>query len=532
MESNINTRLIEKLDTSIGELKVKLNRMIILNSTDNNIVEEINRFRDNLIIDKNKVYTNNYHRIIVQGEEGNGKTNLIKIDFEEKDEDKIKFVLQGESGTGKTNLNKIDIKENNKDEIKFIMLKIFKRYITYLKIINNNLIKYQETRDKLFEKTFDNKLKKEIRNDLDLFLSSLNPTFNTKTELLVKIRDFIINVYNITEYEKKDLELDEVKILINNEVKIINIWEFDKKKEKKNIPIMISSDQSGERIGPREDISRAVAHIKKSNDIKEKLSSITLDLKKDIEGITSRIEAINSLELNKMKTGVLSDIQIKEEIKNGNIIFYNGDLSQVQNSSVNISFGENFYRSSRKAKYLNPINNSSILNYWDKLETVKSYSDNLEYYEDNVRKLGINLAKENYELLQIIRNEVKSLEDKKFMIIFPGETILGHSNEFIGGKNHITTMIKARSSMGRCNITICRDAGWGDIGYINRWTLEITNNSYVPIILPYGMMMAQIVFFYTGETEKPYKGKYQNYDSIEDIVKNWHPSWMLPKNIE
>lgn len=516
MESNINTRLIEKLDASIDELKARLHQMIILNSSDNNIVEEINRFRDNLIIDKNKVYTNSYHRIILRGESGTGKTELIKIDFEE---------------------------ENN-NETKFIMLKIFKRYITYLKVTNNNLIKYQETRDKLNEIIFDDK--KEVRNNLDLFLASLNPTFNTKIELLVKIRDFIINLYNITEYEKKDLRLDNVKIYMNDEVKVINIWEFGKEEEKKNIPIMIGFDQSGERIGPREDISKAVVYIKKSNDIqikevikktiensKEKNFSIKInptDLNE--EEIKEMNKAINSLESNKMKTGVLSDIQIKEEIKNGNIIFYNGDPSQIQNSSVNISFGENFYRSSRKAKYLNPINNSSILNYWDKLETVKSYSDNLEYYEDNVRKLGINHAKENYELLQIIRSEEKSLKDKKFVVIFPGETILGHSNEFIGGKNHITTMIKARSSMGRCNITICRDAGWGDIGYINRWTLEITNNSYVPIILPYGMMMAQIVFFYTGETEKPYKGKYQNYDSIEDIVKNWHPSWMLPKNIE
>ncbi|MCX8513508.1 MAG: hypothetical protein ORN26_00305 [Candidatus Pacebacteria bacterium] len=41
----------------------------------------------------------------------------------------------------------------------------------------------------------------------------------------------------------------------------------------------------------------------------------------------------------------------------------------------------------------------------------------------------------------------------------PGETILAHTNEFIGGRNHITTMMKARSSMGRSFIEVCKCAG-------------------------------------------------------------------------
>jgi hypothetical protein len=33
----------------------------------------------------------------------------------------------------------------------------------------------------------------------------------------------------------------------------------------------------------------------------------------------------------------------------------------------------------------------------------------------------------------------------------------------------VTTMMKARSSLGRNFIEICKCAGWGDVGYINRW---------------------------------------------------------------
>jgi deoxycytidine triphosphate deaminase len=40
--------------------------------------------------------------------------------------------------------------------------------------------------------------------------------------------------------------------------------------------------------------------------------------------------------------------------------------------------------------------------------------------------------------------------------IKPGETILGHTMEYIGGKTSITTMMKARSSMGRNFIEVCK----------------------------------------------------------------------------
>lgn len=62
-------------------------------------------------------------------------------------------------------------------------------------------------------------------------------------------------------------------------------------------------------------------------------------------------------------------------------------------------------------------------------------------------------------------------------------------------------MMKARSSLGRNFIEVCKCAGWGDVGYINRWTMEITNNSrYYSIPLVVGRRIAQIVFFDTEGT--------------------------------
>jgi dCTP deaminase len=95
-------------------------------------------------------------------------------------------------------------------------------------------------------------------------------------------------------------------------------------------------------------------------------------------------------------------------------------------------------------------------------------------------------------------------------------------------------MMKARSSLGRNFIEICKCAGWGDVGYINRWTMEITNNSrYYSIPLVVGRRVAQIVFFDTeGICTASYEqtGKYQmSTTDVTELMKRWTPDDMLPK---
>ncbi|MCI0566484.1 deoxycytidine triphosphate deaminase, partial [bacterium] len=121
------------------------------------------------------------------------------------------------------------------------------------------------------------------------------------------------------------------------------------------------------------------------------------------------------------------------------------------------------------------------------------------------------------------------------IVLKPGETILAHTNEFIGGRRRVTTMMKARSSLGRNFIEVCKCAGWGDVGYINRWTMEITNNSKnytIPLVV--GRRIAQIVFFDTGDirdaaADYARDGKYQSATNIEEIKRAWKPEVMLPR---
>jgi dCTP deaminase len=204
---------------------------------------------------------------------------------------------------------------------------------------------------------------------------------------------------------------------------------------------------------------------------------------------------------------VLSDRDIRKEISSGNIVLHDPDrdcMCNIQNCSVDVTLGPYFCRNDHPIPYLNPWNSTHVSDYWGEIQTASVVGP------EECKLFGMEIG-------------------EQFILLRPGESILGHTREFIGGKGCVTTMMKARSSMGRSGITICRDAGWGDCGYISRWTLEITNNSTSPIILPVGARVGQIIFFYMGTPEIPYSGKYQKGDTLDEIVSNWNPSMMLPK---
>lgn len=213
----------------------------------------------------------------------------------------------------------------------------------------------------------------------------------------------------------------------------------------------------------------------------------------------------------------LSDKKILEELKKGDIIITPFKKDNLATSSYDVTLGEYFYRE-QAPKY-----NHSIYNIWS-----QSHMEHV-WGAANVEKAIT--AKEAFEKYNFTWEGI-SPKDKVIMLR-PGETILAHTNEFIGGRDHITTMMKARSSLGRSFIEVCKCAGWGDVGYINRWTMEITNNSknyIIPLVV--GRRIAQIIFFETGPIiGKDYSasGKYNTSNDIEVLKKQWKPSDMLPK---
>lgn len=212
----------------------------------------------------------------------------------------------------------------------------------------------------------------------------------------------------------------------------------------------------------------------------------------------------------------LSDRKILEHMKSGTVVIEPFDKQNLSTSSYDVTLGEWYFRESPPKAYKN------IYNPYSKSDTDHVWGTTPERAE----KASQALAHFNFEYKGIKPSD-------KVILLEPGETILAHTNEFIGGVNEVTTMMKARSSIGRNFIEVCKCAGWGDVGYINRWAMEITNNSrHYTIPLVVGRRVAQIVFFETGPIMKAdytSKGKYQTTTDVKKLKKSWKPEMMLPR---
>lgn len=216
-------------------------------------------------------------------------------------------------------------------------------------------------------------------------------------------------------------------------------------------------------------------------------------------------------------TGVYSNRQIREGIKTGHIVFHPYVDEHIAGSSIDVTLGYWFYRTERRTSvgFYNPFDQTDVERYFDGPHHAQIH----ELWADSHGRMlfdGIPA-------------------DQPIIVIRPGERILAHTHEFIGIKAPGTSTMQARSTWGRNGVAVCLDAGWGDPGYINRWTMEIYNmNQHESVVLPVGERIAQLVFYHTGPVDGEYKaisGKYQTNtsDDISEIVRSWKPQQMLPR---
>lgn len=215
--------------------------------------------------------------------------------------------------------------------------------------------------------------------------------------------------------------------------------------------------------------------------------------------------------------GVYSNKQIMKAMETGHIVVYPFIKEHLAGSSVDVTLGDWFYRTERASEggFYNPFEEVAVNQYFGEPQQASKH----KYWAD---KHGRNLF-ENIP------------EDQQIIVLRPGERILAHTHEFIGIKAPGTSTMQARSTWGRNGVAVCLDAGWGDPGYINRWTMEIYNmNQHESVVLPVGERIAQVVFYETGEVDGEYKklsGKYQSDDSsdLSKIIADWNPKQMLPR---
>lgn len=181
---------------------------------------------------------------------------------------------------------------------------------------------------------------------------------------------------------------------------------------------------------------------------------------------------------------MLTGEEIIRRVKSGDIIITNFDENKVNPNSYNLTLNKHMIQYALK-------------------ETIETYYDSrIKVYPVNgVEYLDCKMPNPTIEY---------DIPDEG-LVLFPGVLYLGSTNEYTECKDLIPC-IDGRSSIGRLGIQIHATAGFGDVGFKGKWTLEIT--VVHPVKIYPNMELCQIYFTEpVGTTGIQYKGKYQNQDS-------------------
>jgi dCTP deaminase len=86
---------------------------------------------------------------------------------------------------------------------------------------------------------------------------------------------------------------------------------------------------------------------------------------------------------------------------------------------------------------------------------------------------------------------------KEGFVLMPNQLYLGVTQEYTETLRHVP-FLEGKSSVGRLGIDIHSTAGKGDVGYANYWTLEIS--AKVPVRIYSRMPIGQLIYFEVSGT--------------------------------
>ncbi len=91
-----------------------------------------------------------------------------------------------------------------------------------------------------------------------------------------------------------------------------------------------------------------------------------------------------------------------------------------------------------------------------------------------------------------------------FFILHPNNFVLAHTKEYIKVPDNIVLRVEGKSTLARMGLLV-HTAGFVDPGYEGTLTLEISNQSSLPVVLYPGMYICQIaVEFLSSPAQVPY----------------------------
>lgn len=183
---------------------------------------------------------------------------------------------------------------------------------------------------------------------------------------------------------------------------------------------------------------------------------------------------------------ILTGQQILSEIKNGSISIEPFDVSKLNPNSYNLTLS-------------------------DKLLVYE-----LPFHSDAIKDCG-RIAPGPYTFMEPIdmKSYNKTLEIKipeDGYVLQPGVLYLGETVEYTQSFKHVPCL-EGRSSVGRLGINIHATAGFGDIGFCGKWTLEI---SCVQPVKIYPFIEICQIYYHEAKGEVVhYNGKYQYQETIQ-----------------
>ncbi len=219
-------------------------------------------------------------------------------------------------------------------------------------------------------------------------------------------------------------------------------------------------------------------------------------------------------ELRMPHDAILGDMMIEAAMHDGLIVIDPFEPRLMGSSSYDVRLGRHYWkaRTDGDKRTFSPFGPNDVRHHFDGPHEAVLHSE--------------WCATNGYQLFEGID------PDEYIIPLEAGHTILAHTHEFIGFLYGGTTMMKAKSSTGRVDISVCDDAGWGDVGYVNRWTLEVRNKHTRSVVaLPVGMPFGQLIFMWVQGAAIHYglTGNYQSGLDIDEIKSSWSPDDMLPR---
>ena len=189
---------------------------------------------------------------------------------------------------------------------------------------------------------------------------------------------------------------------------------------------------------------------------------------------------------------MLSDIDIKNSIKNNDIEISPLIEDYIQPSSVDLRVGADFrVFENHKYSHIDP-----------------------KAQQDDLTSLVTATIEEPF-------------------VLHPGEFVLGTTFEKVSLSNKVVARLEGKSSLGRIGLLIHSTAGFVDPGFSGYLTLELSNVANLPIKIYPEMKIGQISFYYLNspsESEygsETYGSKYQGQEgptpsrSHTDFKKLW-----------